>query len=94
MTLELAAALATDQAASAACALAGGPVQGGYGVSLTDFGSFQQSMQSAGMRLEARPWRAATEAAKAADEAVRAHQRRGPAPADDAKARRPSRPAR
>ena len=61
MNLELAAALApTSLAPSAASA----PVQGGYGVSLTDFGNFQQSMLQAGMRLEARAAGGPTEAAK------------------------------
>jgi hypothetical protein len=53
MNLEIAAAL--SPAVTAAPAASGVPVQGGYGVSLTDFGNFQQSMLQAGMRLEARP---------------------------------------
>ncbi len=61
MNLEIAAALSPTAAAPAA---AGVPVQGGYGLSLTDFGNFQQSMLQAEMRLEARPVGEATEAAR------------------------------
>ena len=65
MTIELAATQALSQATAGATAgVAGGPVQVGYGVSLTDLSGFQQSMQSAAMRLEARPIQGPTEAAK------------------------------
>ena len=64
MTIELAATQAMSQATSAAGGVAGGPVQAGYGVSLTDLSGFQQSMQSAAVRLEARPMQGPTEAAK------------------------------
>ncbi len=64
MTIELAATQALSQATSASGAVAGGPVQVGYGVSLTDLSGFQQSMQSAAVRLEARPMQGPTEAAK------------------------------
>jgi hypothetical protein len=64
MTIELAATQAMSQATSAAGGVAGGPVQVGYGVSLTDLNGFQQSMQSAAVRLEARPMQGPTEAAK------------------------------
>ena len=50
--------------ASAAGANAAPPVQVGYGVSLTDLGSFQQSLAQAASRLEARPVQAPGEAAK------------------------------
>lgn len=63
MNFEIAAA-ALSPATAAVPGTAGGAVQGGYGISLTDFGSFQQSMVQAGMRLEARPAGGPTEAAK------------------------------
>ena len=43
---------------------ASGHVQAGYGVSLSDFGSFQQVLAQAGARLEARPAGTASEAVK------------------------------
>jgi hypothetical protein len=58
MTFEIAAAAVVGPGAGAA------PAQVGYGVSLTDFGGFQQSMAQAATRLEARPISAPTEAAK------------------------------
>jgi hypothetical protein len=64
MTIELAATQAMSQATSATGGVAGGQVQAGYGVSLTDLNGFQQSMQSAAVRLEARPMQGPTEAAK------------------------------
>jgi len=72
MTIELAATQALSQATPAAAgaahgmtpAAAGGPVQAGYGVSLSDLSGFQQSMQSAAVRLETRPMQGPTEAAK------------------------------
>jgi hypothetical protein len=63
MTIEIAATAMLNQAASAAGS-AGGQVQVGYGVSLTDFGGFQQAMASASARLEARPVSTPNEAAK------------------------------
>jgi hypothetical protein len=64
MSLEIAAAAAAIGHAGAAGASGAVPMQVGYGVSLTDFGGFQQSLASAGARLEARPVNAPTEAAK------------------------------
>jgi len=64
MSIEIAAASALGQASSAAGA-AGGQVQAGYGVSLTDFGGFQQAMASASARLEARPTTGPSQAAEA-----------------------------
>jgi hypothetical protein len=66
MTIELAATQALSQAAGGtAGAAAGAPVQVGYGVSLTDLSGFEQSMQSAAVRLEARPAQGPNEATKA-----------------------------
>src|SRR5262245_29440957 len=73
MTIELAATQALSQATPAAAggalgvapAAAGGPVQVGYGVSLTDLSGFQQSLQSAAVRLEARPASGPSDATKA-----------------------------
>ena len=51
MTSEIAAAqrpLTPAPGRRATGGMAGGPVQVGYGVSLTDFGGFQQSMANAG----------------------------------------------
>jgi hypothetical protein len=62
MTIEIAAAALAGQAAAAGGAAAA-PVQVGYGVSLTDFGGFQQALASAGARLEARPVGAPSEMA-------------------------------
>lgn len=65
MSLEIAAAAAAiGHAGAAGASGAAAPMQVGYGVSLTDFGGFQQSLASAGARLEARPVNAPTEAAK------------------------------
>jgi predicted transglutaminase-like cysteine proteinase len=63
MSFEIAAA-ALAQPAAAASGAAAQPMQVGYGVSLTDFNGFAQSMAQAGQRLEARPVSAPTEAAK------------------------------
>ena len=63
MSFEIAAA-ALSQASAAAPTTADATLQGGYGVSLTDIGNFQQSMLQAAMRLEARPVSGPTEAAK------------------------------
>jgi hypothetical protein len=64
MTFEIAAAAMNAAPAAATPGAAAAPMQVGYGVSLTDFGGFQQSMAQAGMRLDARPVSAPTEAAK------------------------------
>ncbi len=62
MTIEIAATAALGPASAAG---AGAPqVQAGYGVSLTDFGGFQQAMASASARLESQPVGAPSEAAK------------------------------
>ena len=63
MNFEIAAAALGTTSAGAATAAAV-PVQTGYGASLTDIGNFQQSMQQAVLRLEARPAAGATEAAR------------------------------
>jgi hypothetical protein len=56
MSFEIAAAAALGQASSAAGAAgAAAPMQVGYGVSLSDFGGFQQSLAGAQARLDARP---------------------------------------
>ena len=62
MNHEFAVAALVGPAATGAPAAA--PVQAGYGVSLTDLGSFQQSLAQAATRLEARPVQAPGEAAK------------------------------
>ena len=67
MSFEIAAAALAQPATAAAGAGAGAaaqPMQAGYGVSLSDFNGFAQSMAQAGQRLEARPVSAPTEAAK------------------------------
>lgn len=66
MTMEIAAAAAVGApgAAGAAAGHGASPAQAGYGVSLTDFSGFQQSLAGAAQRLEARPVGAPTEAAK------------------------------
>jgi hypothetical protein len=56
-------AIATSAALGPASA-AGANVQAGYGVSLTDFGGFQQAMAGAHARLESQPVGAPSEAAK------------------------------
>lgn len=58
MTIEIAAAAALSHAS--ATGPTGAPVQVGYGVSLTDFGGFQQALA----RLEARPAAPSSEAAQ------------------------------
>jgi hypothetical protein len=63
MSIEIAAASALGQASSAT-GVAGGQIQAGYGVSLTDFGGFQQAMASASARLEARPATGPSQAAQ------------------------------
>jgi hypothetical protein len=63
MSIEIAAA-ALSQTLGQASAASAGSTQVGYGVSLTDFGNFQQALFSAGARLEARPVSAPNEAAQ------------------------------
>jgi hypothetical protein len=63
MNFEIAAA-ALSPTSAAVPGTAGGALQGGYGISLTDFGNFQQSMVQAGLRLEAKPVSGPSEAAK------------------------------
>jgi hypothetical protein len=62
MTIDIAAAAALSPASAAGSAAA--PMQAGYGLSLTDFGSFQQAMSAVQLRLEARPVGAPSEAAR------------------------------
>jgi len=66
MTFEIAAATMAQVGAAGAtgAGAAAAPTQVGYGVSLTDFNGFQQSLAQASARLEARPVNAPTEAAK------------------------------
>ena len=65
MTFEIAAAsLAQVGAAGAGTAGLAAPTQVGYGVSLTDFNGFQQSMAQASQRLEAGAVGGPSEAAK------------------------------
>jgi len=64
MTMEIAAAAVLGPASQAGSAASGAPLQAGYGVSLTDFGGFQQALQSVGARLEAMPVSPPSEAAK------------------------------
>jgi len=62
MTIEAAITAPIGPASTAGAAT--GHVQAGYGVSLSDFGSFQQALGQAGARLEARPVGTASEAVK------------------------------
>lgn len=64
MSMEIAAAASALAPASSATGVAGGQVQAGYNVSLTDFNGFQQALSNANARLEARPVNAPTEAAQ------------------------------
>jgi hypothetical protein len=64
MTIDAIAAAPITGAASAAGAAASPLVQVGYGVSLSDFGAFQQGLAQASARIEARPIGASSEAAK------------------------------
>jgi hypothetical protein len=66
MSMEIAAAATALMQGSPAAGAAGGQVQAGYGVSLTDFGGFQQALANASARLEARPVSTPPEAAKLA----------------------------
>ncbi len=62
MTID--AVVAAPIAGASLASPAGGQVQVGYGVSLSDFGAFQQGLSQASARLEARPVGAPSEAAK------------------------------
>lgn len=62
MTIDIVAA--APMAGASLAGPAGAPIQVGYGVSLSDLGSFQQVLANAGARLEARPVGATSEAAK------------------------------
>jgi hypothetical protein len=62
--VEIASAALAAQMPTAGAAGAAGGVQAGYGVSLTDFSGFQRAMDTAGLRLEAKPVSAPSEAAK------------------------------
>ena len=62
MTIDIAATTALSNALAAGTAAA--PVQAGYGVSLTDFGGFQQAISAAHARLESKPVGAPSEAAR------------------------------
>jgi len=62
MTIEIAANAAIGNASLAGAGAA--PAQAGYGVSLTDFGGFQQAMASASQRLEAHHVSAPSQAAQ------------------------------
>jgi len=65
MSFEIASAVqALSQASGAAGPAAGAPVQVGYGVSLSDFGGFQQALAQASGRLEAQPVQGVSETAK------------------------------
>lgn len=65
MTIDIAAAAGLGPASSLATAgAAAAPVQAGYGVSLTDFGGFQQALSGVQARLEPRPVGAPSEAAR------------------------------
>ncbi len=64
MTVEAAAAAFAQNAQASQATQAGTQVQAGYGVSLTDFGNFQQAMADASARLEARPVNAPSKAAE------------------------------
>jgi len=66
MSMEIAAAATALMQGAPAAGAAGGQVQAGYGVSLTDFGGFQQALANASARLEARPVSTPTEAAQLA----------------------------
>ena len=61
MTIDVAAAAPILGAPSVGSA---GQIQVGYGVSLSDFGAFQQGLANASARLEARPVGTTNEAAK------------------------------
>ncbi|NRF67259.1 hypothetical protein HLB44_09715 [Aquincola sp. S2] len=63
MSFEIAAAAALGPSAAGA-ASAASPVQVGYGVSLTDIGSFQQALAGAQARLEAQPVQPTSEVSK------------------------------
>ena len=62
--MDVAAAALANLPAAGAAGGAAAPVQVGYGVSLTDFSGFHRALDTAGLRLEARPVSAPSEAAK------------------------------
>lgn len=62
--MTIGAAIAAPVAVATPAGVAAGQVQAGYGVSLSDFGSFQQALGQAGARLEAKPVGTASEAVK------------------------------
>ena len=62
MTIDIAATTAIGHAAATGVATT--PLQAGYGLSLTDFGGFQQAMAAAHARLESRPVGAPSQAAR------------------------------
>ncbi|HEX6362719.1 MAG TPA: hypothetical protein VFZ93_07180 [Albitalea sp.] len=67
MSLEIAAANLSGLAHGAGAGAvggAGGPVQVGYGVSLSDLGGFQDALAKVGARLEAQPIQATNEATR------------------------------
>ncbi|MFI4929564.1 MAG: hypothetical protein ACHP83_04950 [Burkholderiales bacterium] len=64
MTFEIAAASLAQVGATGAGTAGAASTQAGYGVSLTDFNGFQQSMAQAGQRLEANAVSGPGEAAK------------------------------
>jgi len=61
MTIDV---VATAPITGASMGSAASPVQIGYGVSLSDFGAFQQGLANASARLEARPVSTSNEATK------------------------------
>jgi hypothetical protein len=62
MTIDVVAAAQIPGASSLGSAA--GPVQVGYGVSLSDFGAFQQGLANASARIDARPTSAPNQAVK------------------------------
>ena len=64
MTMEIAAAAVLGPASQAGNVAQGASLQVGYGVSLTDFGGFQQALQNVTARLDAMPVSPPSEAAK------------------------------
>jgi hypothetical protein len=64
MTFEIAAAVSALAQGAGPAGGAAAPVQVGYGVSLTDFGGFNDALSRVGARLEAQPIQAPGEAAQ------------------------------
>jgi hypothetical protein len=64
MSFEIAATAAAGAAQGLGPAATAGSVQAGYGVSLTDFGGFEQALARAGQRLDAAPVQEPTQVAK------------------------------